>query len=52
LEPSPNSQNSRQGDFLALGAIALAVMVLHIATNGRYGFHPVRPEFPSAEIGL
>jgi hypothetical protein len=39
LEPSRNSQNSRQGDFLALGAIALAVMVLHIASNGRYGFH-------------
>ncbi len=39
MEASHESQNTSQGDFLALGAVALLVIVLHIATNGRYGFH-------------
>ena len=39
MECSQDSQNSRRGDFLALGTIAAAVVLLHIATNGRYGFH-------------
>ncbi len=34
-----DSQTSARGDFLALGGIALGVVVLHILTNGRYGFH-------------
>ena len=34
-----DSLDSRRGDLLALGAIALVVAVLHVATNGRYGFH-------------
>jgi 4-amino-4-deoxy-L-arabinose transferase-like glycosyltransferase len=39
MESSHGSPRSQPGDFLALAAIALAVAVLHIATNGRYGFH-------------
>lgn len=39
MEPSYESQNSPQGDFLPLGAIALGIVVLHLATNARYGFH-------------
>ena len=39
MESSRDSQNSARGDFLALGVIALGVMILHVATNGRYGFH-------------
>jgi hypothetical protein len=39
MEYSTHSQDSRRGDFLALGIIATAVAFLHIATNGRYGFH-------------
>ena len=39
MEESHDSLDSRRGDLLALGAIALAVAVLHVATNGRYGFH-------------
>ncbi len=39
MESSPDSQSSARGDFLALGAIALGVAILHVATNGRYGFH-------------
>jgi 4-amino-4-deoxy-L-arabinose transferase-like glycosyltransferase len=39
MESLHDSPNSQPGDFLALAAIALAVAVLHIATNGRYGFH-------------
>jgi hypothetical protein len=34
---------SARGDVLALGAIALGMVILHVATNGRYGFH--RDEF-------
>src|SRR5277367_2016066 len=34
-----DSQTSARGDFLALGGIALGVVVLHILTNGQYGFH-------------
>ena len=39
MESSHDSQNSARGDFLALGVIALGVVVLHVATNGRYGVH-------------
>jgi 4-amino-4-deoxy-L-arabinose transferase-like glycosyltransferase len=39
MESSHGFPRSQPGDFLALAAIALAVAVLHIATNGRYGFH-------------
>lgn len=39
MESSNQSQNSARGDFLALGVIALCVVVLHVATNGRYGVH-------------
>jgi len=31
--------SSKRGDFLALVAVALAVMAVHIATNGGYGVH-------------
>ncbi len=40
---SGQSLKSARGDFLALYAIAFGVVILHIATNGRYGFH--RDEF-------
>jgi 4-amino-4-deoxy-L-arabinose transferase-like glycosyltransferase len=36
---SHDPRGSQRRDFLALSAIALAVVILHIATNGRYGFH-------------
>jgi hypothetical protein len=39
MEPSNQSQNNARGDFIALGLIALGVVVLHVATNGRYGVH-------------
>jgi len=39
MESSHDSQSSARGDFLALAAIALCVVVLHVATNGRYGVH-------------
>ncbi len=39
MESSRDSQKSSHGDFLVLSAIALGVVVLHIITNGRYGFH-------------
>jgi 4-amino-4-deoxy-L-arabinose transferase-like glycosyltransferase len=39
MELSFDSKDSERGDFLALGAIALGVAILHILTNGRYGFH-------------
>jgi 4-amino-4-deoxy-L-arabinose transferase-like glycosyltransferase len=39
MESSHDPPNSRRSELLALGAIALAVAVLHTATNGRYGFH-------------
>jgi len=38
-EPSRDSQSSVRGDFLALSSVALVVVVLHVVTNGRYGFH-------------
>jgi len=38
-EPSRDSQSSMRGDFLALSAVALVVVILHVVTNGRYGFH-------------
>jgi 4-amino-4-deoxy-L-arabinose transferase-like glycosyltransferase len=39
VESLQDSQGSARGDFLALGVIALGVVVLHMATNGRYGVH-------------
>jgi 4-amino-4-deoxy-L-arabinose transferase-like glycosyltransferase len=39
MESPRDQQNSSQGDLLVLGAIALAVAILHVVTNGRYGFH-------------
>lgn len=39
MEQPREARNSAWGDFGALGAIALGVVILHIATNGRYGFH-------------
>ncbi len=33
------SERSTRNDLLALGGIALGVALLHILTNGRYGFH-------------
>jgi hypothetical protein len=38
-----DSRNSARGDVLTLCAIALGMVILHVATNGRYGFH--RDEF-------
>jgi hypothetical protein len=38
-EPSLGSQSSARGDLLALSAVALVVVILHVVTNGRYGFH-------------
>lgn len=38
-ELSHESPHSERGDFLALGAVALGITILHIVTNGRYGFH-------------
>jgi dolichyl-phosphate-mannose-protein mannosyltransferase len=39
VEPSPDSQSSMRGDFLALCSVALVLVILHAVTNGRYGFH-------------
>jgi len=39
IQVSQDPRASTGVDFIALGGIALAVAVLHIATNGRYGFH-------------
>jgi len=39
LEQPRNSEDSSRPEYLALSIIALAVAILHIATNGRYGFH-------------
>jgi hypothetical protein len=33
------TRRSQQGDLLAVGAIAAAIALLHVVTNGRYGFH-------------
>jgi 4-amino-4-deoxy-L-arabinose transferase-like glycosyltransferase len=38
-EASHDSQSSMRGDLLALSSIALVVVILHVVTNGRYGFH-------------
>src|ERR1700732_217789 len=38
-EPPRDSQSSMRGDFLALSSVALVVVILHVVTNGRYGFH-------------
>ncbi len=38
-----DSRGSTRGDVLTLCAIALGMVILHVATNGRYGFH--RDEF-------
>ena len=37
--PAAARWGTAPGDFLALAVIAIAVMLLHIATNGRFGFH-------------
>jgi 4-amino-4-deoxy-L-arabinose transferase-like glycosyltransferase len=39
MELSHESPHSERGDLLALGAVALGIAILHIVTNGRYGFH-------------
>jgi len=39
----PSTQQSRRTDFLIILAIASAVAIFHIFTNGQYGFH--RDEF-------
>src|SRR5580693_3047302 len=38
-EPPRDCQSSTRGDFLALSSLALVVVILHVVTNGRYGFH-------------
>src|ERR1700722_14963531 len=38
-EPPLGSQSSMRGDLLALSSVALVVVILHVVTNGRYGFH-------------
>jgi len=38
-EPSLGSQSSMRSDLLALSSVALIVVILHVVTNGRYGFH-------------
>jgi hypothetical protein len=38
LESSSRNESTR-GDTLALLAIAGAIVVVHLLTNGRYGFH-------------
>jgi Dolichyl-phosphate-mannose-protein mannosyltransferase len=40
--PSPDeisSPSSKRGDLIALGVIAIGVALIHMLTNGRYGFH-------------
>jgi hypothetical protein len=37
--PSLTGWRANSGDHLALATVAIAVMLVHIATNGRYGFH-------------
>lgn len=46
---SPGVQNgaSRMGDNLALFAVAAAITLLHMLTNGRYGFHRDEYQFLS-----
>jgi hypothetical protein len=39
MESLQDSQSSARTDFLALAVIAFGVAILHVATNGRYGFH-------------
>ena len=39
MESSIHSPDSARNDYLSLGAIALAVVALHVATNGKFGFH-------------
>src|SRR5216684_8860058 len=34
-----NVENERRGDTLALVGIAASIAVVHVLTNGRYGFH-------------
>jgi 4-amino-4-deoxy-L-arabinose transferase-like glycosyltransferase len=36
---SLDEARSASGDYLALGVVAVCFMLLHIATNGRYGVH-------------
>ncbi|HUJ31213.1 MAG TPA: glycosyltransferase family 39 protein [Candidatus Acidoferrum sp.] len=39
MEHSGSGEDAARANWLALGTIALAAAVVHIATNGRYGFH-------------
>jgi 4-amino-4-deoxy-L-arabinose transferase-like glycosyltransferase len=39
MDSSHGLQAASRRDLVALGAIAVAVAALHIATNGRFGFH-------------
>lgn len=38
-EGAPRDWRANSGDYLALVLISIFVMLLHIATNGRFGFH-------------
>src|SRR5216684_5653074 len=42
-----NVENERRGDTWALVGIAAAVAVIHLLTNGRYGFHRDELQFLS-----
>jgi len=44
---APQPQTARRGDWTALLAIAGAIAVLHLLTNGRYGFHRDELQFLS-----
>jgi 4-amino-4-deoxy-L-arabinose transferase-like glycosyltransferase len=39
IEPSREPNDGARPEYFALGLIALGVVILHVATNGRYGFH-------------
>ena len=43
----PQPETARRGDFAVLMAIAGAIAVLHLLTNGRYGFHRDELQFLS-----
>ena len=44
---APQPETARRGDFVVLLAIAGAVALLHLLTNGRYGFHRDELQFLS-----
>src|SRR6202050_4733991 len=39
LSPEISSPSTKRGDLLVLGIIAIRVALVHMLTNGRYGFH-------------